>query len=148
MRPLVRTVLSLVWLAAAAPAAAEPPSVAAAWIRATPPGATTAAAYMTLTSSGPADRLLGAATPAADAVEIHTNVVESGVTRMERLSELAVPSGAAVRLEPGGAHLMLIGLAAPLAPGTNVTLSLRFATAGTVELEVPVIDARANAHAR
>ncbi len=66
---------------------------------------------------------------------------------MERLAELAVPPGASVLLEPGGAHLMLIDLAAPLAPGTKVALSLRFAAAGTVELEVPVVDARANAHA-
>lgn len=146
MSPLVRTVLSLAWLSAAS-AAAEAPSVADAWIRATPPGARTAAAYMTLTSSGAADRLLGAATPAAEAVEIHTNVVENGVTRMERLPELAVPLGAAVQLEPGGKHLMLVGLSAPLEPGANVALSLRFATGGTVELEVPVVDARADGHA-
>lgn len=146
MRPFVRTVLALAWLAAV-PAAAEAPSVADAWIRATPPGARTAAAYVTLTGAGAADRLLGAATPAADAVEIHTSLVAGGVTRMQQLPELAVPSGATVRLEPGGAHLMLIGLAGPLAPGAKVTLWLRFATAGTVELEVPVVDARASAHA-
>ena len=81
MRPLVRTLLSLAWLAAA-PAAADAPSVADAWIRATPPGARTAAAYMTLNGAATADRLLGAATPAAGAVEIHANVVENGATRM------------------------------------------------------------------
>lgn len=147
MTPLVRTVLSLAWLAAA-PVAAEAPSVADAWIRATPPGARTAAAYMTLTGADAADRLLGAATPAAEAVEIHTNVVENGVARMERLPELAIPVGVSVRLQPGGTHLMLIGLAAPLEPGSKVAFSLRFATAGTVELEVPVVDARAIGHAR
>jgi len=146
MRRLSRTVLSLIWLAAG-PAAAEAPAVAGAWIRATPPGARTAAAYLTLAGSGTADRLLGAATPAARAVEIHASVVENGVARMERLPELAVPAGATVLLEPGAVHLMLIDLAAPLAPGAKVELSLRFATAGTVEVEVPVLDARMDPHA-
>ncbi len=146
MRPLVRTLWSLAWLAAA-PAAADGPSVTDAWVRATPPGARTAAVYMTVNGAATADRLLGAATPAADAVEIHANVAENGTTRMERLPALAVPAGAGVRLEPGGAHLMLIGLAAPLAPGTKVALSLELETAGTIEIEVPVVDARANAHA-
>jgi copper(I)-binding protein len=144
MSPLARTVLLSAWLAAA-PAAAATPAVADAWIRATPPGARTAAAYLTLTSTGAFDRLLGAATDAAASVEIHTSIAAGGVTRMERLAELAVPPRATVRLEPGGAHLMLIGLAAPLAPGARVRLSLQFAT-GSVELEVPVVDARTNAH--
>ena len=146
MSPLVRTVVSLAWLAAAS-AAAEAPAVSAAWIRATPPGARTAAAYLTLTGSSVADRLLGAATSAAGTVEIHRSVIENGVMRMEPLPALAVPAGETVVLEPGGAHLMLIDLVGPLVPGTNVALSLRFAKAGTVALEVPVVDARADPRA-
>ena len=143
---MISFVRSLVWLSliiGTAPAVAAPPTVSDAWIRATPPGAVTAAAYLTITSGGGADRLVDAATPAARAVELHTNVVEGGVQRMVRLSELTLPAGETVRLEPGGLHLMLIDLAKPLAPGTNVVLSLRFAEAGTVEIEAPVVDARA-----
>jgi copper(I)-binding protein len=135
-----------VW--AGASTAAEPPTVADAWVRATPPGASTAAAYLTITSAGPGDRLLGAATPAARAVEIHTHVSDGGLHRMVRLPELTLPAGEAVRLEPGGLHLMLVNLTTPLAPGTTMTLALRFAAAGIVELEVPVVDARAGAAPR
>jgi copper(I)-binding protein len=126
-------------------AAAEPPTISAAWIRATPPGARTAAAYLTITSASAADRLLGATTPAAGAVEIHTHVVDAGMSRMVRLPELTLPTGEAVRLEPGGLHLMLLDVGAPLAAGMKVTFSLHFAVAGTVEIEVPVVDARAGA---
>lgn len=127
--------------------AAEPPAIAEAWIRETPPGARTAAAYLTITNHGPADRLLGAATPAAGTVELHTHVVENGMSRMVRLAEVNLPAGQAVKLEPGGLHLMLLDVAMPLAAGSSVSLSLHFAQAGAVELEVPVVDARAAAPA-
>lgn len=141
---------ALVWLSltiGAASAAAAPPIVADAWIRATPPGAVTAAGYLTITSTDAADRLVGAATPAAGAVEIHTHVVEAGAQHMVRVAELTLPAGEAVRLTPGGQHLMLIDIARPMVPGTKVALSLRFADAGTVEIQVPVVDARAGAAA-
>lgn len=131
----------------AASAAAAPPIVTEAWIRATPPGAVTAAAYLTITSSGAADRLVYAATPAARSVEIHTTVSEAGSHRMMHVAELALPAGGAVRLEPGGQHLMLVDLKTPLVPGTHVALSLRFAESGNVEIDVPVVDARAEAAA-
>ena len=143
MTCLLRAFLLLTFCVGASSAAAEPPTVSDAWIRATPPGARTAAAYLTITSSGTADRLLGATTPVAGAVEIHTHVAEAGLQRMVRLEELTLPAGESVRLEPGGLHLMLTDIAPPLAPGMSVAFALRFATAGTVEIEIPVVDARA-----
>jgi copper(I)-binding protein len=142
---LLRKWLALFWCVAGAAGAAEPPSVADAWIRATPPGARTGAAYLTITSRGAADRLLGAATPAARVVEIHTHVVDGGMSRMVRLADLALPAGKPVKLEPGGLHLMLLDLTAPLAAGSTVAVTLQFATAGAVELQVPVVDARTGA---
>ena len=136
---------SFSWLfGAAGSAAAGPLTITDAWIRATPPGARTAAAYLTIANTGAADRLLGGATPAARSVEVHTHVDERGLQRMVRLAELGLPAGETVRLTPGGLHLMLVDVAAPLAAGASVTLSLRFAAAGTLELEVPVVDARAS----
>ena len=136
--------LILLAIGAAGSAAAGPVTITDAWIRATPPGARTAAAYLELANTGAADALLDGKTPAARAVEIHTHREENGLHRMVRLAELPLPAGETVRLEPGGLHLMLIDLAAPLAAGATVTLSLRFAAAGTLELDVPVVDARAS----
>ena len=148
MVPLFRALIGLSLAVGAASAAAAPPIVTGAWIRATPPGAVTAAAYLTIASAGSADRLVGATTPAAGTVEIHTTVSEAGSQHMMRAAELALPAGGSVRLEPGGQHLMLIDLKTPMVPGTKVALSLRFAEAGTVEIDVPVVDARAQAGAQ
>ena len=143
-----RALVGLSLAVGAASAAASPPIVTDAWIRATPPGAVTAAAYLTIASTGAADRLVGAETPAAGTVEMHTTAKEAGSQHMMRVAELVLPAGGAVRLEPGGQHLMLIDLKAPMVAGTKVALSLRFAEGGTVEIDVPVVDARAQGSAR
>ena len=116
MLSFFRTLVSVSLTLGAASAAAAPPTVTDAWIRATPPGALTAAAYLTITSAGVADRLVAAATPAAGAVEIHTHVAEAGSQRMVRVAELTLPAGEAVRLTPDGQHLMLIDIKTPMVP--------------------------------
>ena len=135
--------LILLALGAASSAAAGPLTVTDAWIRATPPGARTAAAYLTIANAGAADRLVGGTTSVARTLEIHTHLDERGLQRMVRLAELSLPAGETVRLAPGGLHLMLLDVSAPLAAGASVTVSLHFAAAGTLEIEVPVVDARA-----
>jgi copper(I)-binding protein len=64
---------------------------------------------------------------------------------MVRLAEVPVPAGATVRFEPGGLHVMLLDIVAPLTPGMEVELTLRFATAEAVTIKLPVVDARATA---
>ncbi|HEY8520946.1 MAG TPA: copper chaperone PCu(A)C [Gammaproteobacteria bacterium] len=123
-------------------AASQPLSVSNAWARATPPGATTAAAYLDIENAGAADSLVGVRSDAARAVEVHGTRHEHGMMRMERLEELPVPSGEVTRLEPGGRHLMFIDIARPFAPGETVTVTLQFANAGEIEVELPVRDAR------
>ena len=110
------------------------------WTRATPPGAPTAAGFLTIENPGDAaDRLLGGSTEVADRVEIHEMSMANGVMTMRRLDEgLSIPPGGAVALEPGGYHLMLIGLGAPLAPGDTVPLTLTFERAGEVAVELTV----------
>jgi copper(I)-binding protein len=121
---------------------AGPVEVTGAWVRATPPGARTAAAYLTLTNHGPADRLLGAASPAAQELQLHTVATDGPTQRMLPLQELALPPGGTVRFEPGGLHLMLLDIAAPLVPGATIVIELRFAAAPPLALEVPVVDGR------
>jgi hypothetical protein len=142
MRYLVRALLALT-LAGAASADADPLTITDAWVRATPPGARTAAAYLTLTNGGADDRLLGGTTPTARELQLHSHIDEGGLTRMVRLTEIAVAADATVRLEPGGLHLMLLDITGPLRPGATIALALQFAGAGTVTLTLPVVDARA-----
>jgi periplasmic copper chaperone A len=128
------------WLTAAG--AAEQVTVADAWIRATPPGVKTAAAYLTLTNAGAAEALVGAASPAARVVELHTSMQMNGMQHMQAVESIPLPTGTAVELAPGGLHIMLIDIAAPLEPGQSVPLTLRFASGKELALEVVVRDGR------
>lgn len=106
----------------------------------TPAGATTGAAYLrTLRNTGDkADRLVGASTPAARAVEIHRSVVDAGqVMRMRAVDGIDLPPKVELKLRHGGAHhLMLIDLQAPLKNGDRFPMTLRFQQAGEREVTV------------
>ena len=118
-------------LLAAAPAAAQKPTltVGEAWSRPAAAG-TTGAGFFTVTNSGKAaDALVAAESPLAQKVEIHRSSLAGGVMRMSRLDRVPVPgSGGQVTFAPGGYHLMLIGLKKPLAPGDTVPVTLTFAS--------------------
>lgn len=94
------------------------------------------------------DRLLSAHSPAAERVELHAMSMEGDVMRMRQLDGIDLPAGRVVDLKPGGLHLMFTGLKAPLREGTSLPLTLRFARAGelTVEMKVgsPPAGPRAN----
>lgn len=112
--------------------------VSNAWTRATPPGATVGGAYLTLQSAAD-DRLVGASSPVASKVQIHEMTMDGNVMRMREVAGgLKLPAGQAVTLAPGGYHIMLVGLHAPLKKGETVRLHLTFAHAAPVDVEVPV----------
>ena len=127
------------FLALAGPALAQPGPVKAerAWARATAPRAEVGAVYLTLTAPS-ADRLVSASTPAAAKAEVHEMSMENGVMRMRETPGLALPAGRPVVLGPGGYHIMLMGLKAPLKQGQTVPLHLTFAAAPPLDIEVPV----------
>ena len=102
-------------------------------------GATNSAAYFLLRNTGArADRLLGGETEAAASLEIHESRIEDDVMRMRRVDELEVPPDGEVVLQPGGLHIMLLGLRRPLAEGDTVLLSLDFQHAGRLDIRFPV----------
>lgn len=100
----------------------------------------TGAAYMTIRNGGAEpDRLVAGETAVAEVVEIHEIVEQEGVMEMRPLAEgLEVPAGGEVLLEPGGYHVMLIGLTEDLRNGMTFDLTLRFETAGEVVVPVRV----------
>lgn len=114
-------------------------SVIAPWARATPGGVTVAGGFLEMRAAGGmADRLIGATSPVAGTVELHTHTHESGVMRMRRVEAIEVPAGASVTLKPGGLHLMLMELKQPLKAGERVPLTLRFEKAGEVAVSLEV----------
>lgn len=142
---LRRTVLAGLFATVATPVIAQPrvrgPSVLieSAWIRLPPPGAPTAAAYMTIHNRARRpDRLLGASSPVAQRVEIHEMSMAGGVMRMRAVPTLAMTAGGEVAFTPGGLHLMFIGLRRPLRAGQRVPVTLRFEREGDRRVEAVV----------
>ena len=109
------------------------------WVRASLGAAPNSAAYMTLEILGAEpDRLLGGSSPAATGVELHTHIMDGGVARMRPVDAIELAPGAPTVLEPGGPHLMLVGLTRKLEEGGTMPLTLVFETAGEITLEVPI----------
>ncbi len=112
--------------------------VSEAWCRPTPNGAKAGACYATLKAEGGEFRLAGVSTPAAGMSMIHQMSTEGGVMSMSEMTDgLRVAAGQTVVLAPGGTHLMLMDLKAPLVAGETVTLNLTFD--GGPVVEVPAI---------
>ena len=128
-------VTMLAILASGAVAAAEcvpHVQVQRAWVRATPPGAATGAAYLRIRGACAADRLLRVTTALAQRVEMHEVTAGGDVMQMRPVATVPVPARATVDFVPGGLHLMLIGLRQPLREGSRVSLELEFARGGRV----------------
>jgi copper(I)-binding protein len=103
-----------------------------AWARATVQGQKATGAFMQLTATQ-ATQLVGVSTPAAGVAEIHEMKMDGGVMKMRAMPVLGLPANQAVELKPGGYHLMLMDLKAPLAKNASVALTLTFKDAKGVE---------------
>ena len=103
------------------------------------PTAGAGAAYVSLMNhASEADRLLSAETPAARTAEIHKTEVTDGVMRMKAAGALEIPAMGRLEMKPGGYHIMLIGLKAPLRKGEEIEITLTFERAGQVTVKVPI----------
>ena len=144
-------------------------AVAGQWARTSPAMASMGAAYMTLTASAD-DALVGVSVPAeiAGSAEIHEMVMaemgdesmgdgsmdgesmdhgsmdhgsmDMGAMVMQQIMRLDLPAGETVELKPGGYHVMLIDLAAPLENGQTFDITLDFETAPDQVVTVEVRD--------
>jgi hypothetical protein len=124
-------------LLAAGGALAQAVQVDGAWARAAVPGQQATGAFMTLMAPAGA-RLLGARSPAAGVVELHEMAMQGDVMKMRAVPALDLPAGQPVQLKPGGHHLMLMALKAPLPAGASVPLTLLLRDARGAEIEQAV----------
>jgi copper(I)-binding protein len=125
--------------AASAESIADRVTVTDPYVRAVPPVVKTSAAFMQLRYDGPIQQFLVAAeTPAAGAVELHMHEHDNGVMRMRRIPHIHLPPGQTVSLEPGGLHVMLFDLKAPLAVDAEVPITLIFADDSRKEITAKV----------
>ena len=125
--------------------------IAHPWARPTGASVANGAAYMSIVNSGSAaETLRVASSPLARMVEIHkTETGEDGISRMLAQPQgIVIAPGQTVDIQPAGYHLMLVGLVRPLQRDEKVPLTLEFADAGsiTVELAVQMRPSTAAAH--
>jgi copper(I)-binding protein len=123
--------------------ASDAPVVTDAWARATPPGTTVGAAYMTIQGGKVADRLVDASSDRAAMVHLHSVEETGGVAKMRAIDAVEIPAGQRVALAPKSTHVMLMGLDGPLVAGQTFVVTLRFAKAGEQPVTVTVKPATA-----
>ncbi|GAA0770196.1 copper chaperone PCu(A)C [Ideonella azotifigens] len=124
-----RATWALGLLAASAAVLAEPPAVTDLWVRGTVAQQKATGAFMQLRSAQ-GSRLVSVATPLAGMAEVHEMKMVGDVMKMgEVAGGLELPAGKAVKLQPGGFHVMLMDLKQPLKAGDQVPLTLTFKNA-------------------
>lgn len=115
-----------------------------AWARATVQGQKGTGAFMSLTAKD-ATQLVGVSSPVAGVAEVHEMKMEGDIMRMRAVAAIDLPAGKKVELKPGGYHVMLMDLKAPLAKDSTVPVTLLFKDAKGVEskleLKLPVATA-------
>ena len=114
--------------------------ISQAWTRATPGGAKTGGGFLTIENKGSApDRLIGASADGAGKIEVHEMAMNDGVMKMRPVEGgLTIDPGKTVKLAPGGYHLMMMDLKAPLKQGDKLPLTLQFEKAGKVAVTLDV----------
>lgn len=112
-----------------------------AWVRGTVAQQKATGAFMRLTAERDS-RLLAVRSPVAGVVEIHEMALNDGIMKMRAIPGLALPAGKTVELKPGGYHVMLLDLKAPVSAGEQVPLTLvlegQDGQREQVELQLPV----------
>lgn len=130
--------LALLGLAAHASAQVQ---VTDAWVRATVHGQPSSGAFMTLTADSDS-KLVSVATPVAKDVQIHEMSMKDDVMRMGPVDSVALPAGKAVKLDPNGYHVMLMGLTGQIEEGSQVPLTITVETAKgekqVIQVQAPV----------
>lgn len=124
--------------------AAEDMQVTQPYARAVVASQLNSGVYMTLSNSGQADHaIVKISGTVARAVEMHGHLNDNGILRMRPVAKITIPAGGETRLQPGGMHVMLIGLNQTLEAGGVVHLELTFEDGSRKIIRAPVKDVQA-----
>ncbi|MDJ0807079.1 MAG: copper chaperone PCu(A)C [Gammaproteobacteria bacterium] len=109
------------------------------YVRAVPPGQPNSASFMALSNTdAQGHALVAAESPVSKVVELHTHTMEDGMMRMRQVEKIELPAGEPVALQPGGLHVMLIGLQQELVPGAEIPITLVFEDGSKLSIKAPV----------
>ena len=114
------------------------------WARETAASAKNGAAYMVIMNHGDSEEvLLSGKSDVAERVEVHGHEMIDGVMKMRPVENgIPLAPGGDAKLEPGGLHMMIMGLNAPLTEGESFPLTLVFESGTEVTVDVAITDIR------
>lgn len=100
---------------------------------------TTTTAYMSIANAGlkPAG-LVGASSPKATSVQLDNSPASGSNATVAAVDSIPIAAGGSVSLAPGGYHLTVVGLSAPLRIGDTLPLILHFSGGRTAKVTLPV----------
>lgn len=110
------------------------------WVRAsTGPNA---ALFMTLVNTGESpEKLVGAQIDICEHAELHTHIEENGIFRMREVDFIEIPAESSIALKPGGYHVMLMKINAPLRKGDEISITLLLDNKKEITFAAPIKDA-------
>jgi copper(I)-binding protein len=137
---LLLTLAALIFVGLTVWAASPSLRVEGAWTRPSLGKTNVSAAYMNIVNGGEADTLNSARSELVEAIEVHqTTMRDDGVMQMRKVEGgLPVPARGTLSFAPGGTHLMLVGLKQTLEEGKDLPMTLEFARAGAIDVQVPI----------
>lgn len=120
--------------------AADSVTVQDPYVRLAPPNAPATGAFMVIRNGGDQDiKVVKASNPASRVTELHTHLNEGGVMKMRPVPAIDVKAKGEAVLKPGGLHVMLIDLKAPMKEGDVVPITLSFDDGSSKQVDAKVV---------
>lgn len=111
-----------------------------AWMRPAAQGANGAVYFVIHNGLAEADELEGISSEAAEAVEMHESMMNGDIMEMHPLESVPLGAGEQVTFEPGGLHIMLVGLKEALEVGDEIQITLHFKNHPDMQVDIPISD--------
>ena len=119
--------------------AADSVTVQDPYVRLAPPNAPATGAFMVIRNGGDKDiKVVKASNPVSKITELHTHLNEGGVMKMRPVPAIDVKARGEAVLKPGGLHVMLIDLKAPMKEGDIVPITLTFDDGSSKQVDAKV----------
>ncbi|MCF1462795.1 copper chaperone PCu(A)C [Agrobacterium vitis] len=114
------------------------------YLKAMIPGQPVGGGFVTINNTGSVeDKLIAISSPRAMRVELHEMVMQGTIMKMRKIPDgFAIAPGATLKMEPGGYHLMFMGVQMPFKANQTIPVTLTFEKAGKLELAMPVVTIR------
>lgn len=140
MKKLSLIAAGLLFSTAVFAGAADKVSVQDPYVRLAPPNAPATGAFMVIKNGGDKDvKVVKADNPASKTTELHNHINDNGVMKMRPVPSIDLKAGGEAVLKPGGLHVMLIGLKAPMNEGDVVPITLTFDDGSSKQVDAKVV---------